>query len=77
MPSIMSGFEYDIFISYRQTDNRSDLVMEFVKTLQLSKEDQFGRYIKLSNGNVARSDRSAVRRHLHLSRLLDRESDLP
>ncbi len=28
------GFEYDIFISYRQNDNRSSWVTEFVKSLQ-------------------------------------------
>ena len=143
MSSIIPGHEYDIFISYRQNDNRSGWVSEFVRSLQeelaatikepvsvyfdsnphdgllethnvdkslegklkclifipiLSQtycdpksfawqhefcvfnklaKDQFGRDIKLSNGNVARSDRSAVRRHLHPSRLLDRESDLP
>ena len=143
MASILPGFEYDIFVSYRHNDNRSGWVTEFVKALQeelattfkepvsvyfdsnphdgllethnvdkslegklkclifipiLSQtycdpksfawqhefcvfnklaKDQFGRDIKLSNGNVARSDRSAVSRHLHPSRLLDRESDLP
>jgi len=44
MPSLVSGFEYDIFISYRQNDNRpaqgfggqagSGWVTEFVKALQ-------------------------------------------
>jgi len=34
MPSIVSGFEYDIFISYRHNDNRSGWVTEFVKALQ-------------------------------------------
>ena len=34
MPSILSGFEYDIFISYRHNDNRSGWVTEFVKALQ-------------------------------------------
>ena len=120
MGSIISGFEYDIFISYRHNDNRSGWVTEFVSALQeelaatikeplsiyfdknphdgllethnvdkslegklkclifipiisqtycdtksfawqhefvafnkLAKEDQFGRDIKLSNGNVA------------------------
>jgi len=121
MPSIISGFEYDIFISYRQKDNKHDgWVTEFVDQLKgeleatfkedisiyfdenphdgllethsvnkslegklkclifipvisqtycdsksfawqyefctfnkLSKEDQFGRDIKLANGNVA------------------------
>ena len=120
MPSIIPGFQYDIFISYRHNDNRSGWVTDFVNALQeelaatikgpisiyfdqnphdgllethnvdrslegklkclifipiisqtycdtksfawqheflafnkLSKEDQFGRDIKLSNGNVA------------------------
>ncbi len=34
MPSIIQNFEYDIFISYRQNDNRSGWVTEFVKALQ-------------------------------------------
>ncbi len=34
MPSIVPGFEYDIFISYRQNDNRSGWVTEFVKNLE-------------------------------------------
>ena len=34
MPSILPGFEYDIFISYRHNDNRSGWVTEFVKALQ-------------------------------------------
>ncbi|HEY5919026.1 MAG TPA: tetratricopeptide repeat protein [Chryseolinea sp.] len=34
MPSLIPGFEYDIFISYRQNDNRSGWVTEFVKNLQ-------------------------------------------
>ena len=33
MPSIIQGYEYDIFISYRQNDNRSGWVTEFVKHL--------------------------------------------
>jgi TolB-like protein/Tfp pilus assembly protein PilF len=120
MSSVVPGFEYDIFISYRHNDNRSGWVTEFVNSLQeelaatikdplsiyfdknphdgllethsvdkslegklkclifipiisqtycdpksfawqqefcafnkLAKEDQFGRDIKLSNGNVA------------------------
>ena len=118
--AILSGFEYDIFISHRHNDNRSGWVTEFVKALQeelaatikepvsvyfdtnphdgllethnvdkslegklkclifipilsqtycdpksfawqhefvafnkMAKEDQFGRDVKLSNGNVA------------------------
>jgi TolB-like protein/predicted metal-dependent HD superfamily phosphohydrolase len=34
MPSIVPGYEYDIFISYRHNDNRSGWVTEFVKALQ-------------------------------------------
>ncbi len=34
MASILPGFEYDIFISYRNNDNRSGWVSEFVKALQ-------------------------------------------
>ena len=34
MSSIISGYEYDIFVSYRHNDNRSGWVTEFVKNLQ-------------------------------------------
>ena len=34
MSSLIPGFEYDVFISYRQNDNRSGWVTEFVKNLQ-------------------------------------------
>ena len=34
MPSLLPGYEYDIFISYRHNDNRSGWVTEFVKALQ-------------------------------------------
>jgi len=34
MPSIIPGYEYDIFISYRHNDNRSGWVTEFVNALQ-------------------------------------------
>jgi TolB-like protein len=34
MPSLISNYEYDIFISYRHNDNRSGWVTEFVKSLQ-------------------------------------------
>jgi hypothetical protein len=34
MPSILPGFEYDIFISYRQNDNRSGWVTDFVSHLR-------------------------------------------
>ncbi len=34
MPSLIQGYEYDIFISYRHNDNRSGWVTEFVTALQ-------------------------------------------
>ena len=34
MPSVVPGFEYDIFISYRHNDNRSGWVTEFANALQ-------------------------------------------
>ena len=34
MSSILTGFEFDVFISYRHNDNRSGWVTEFVKALQ-------------------------------------------
>jgi TolB-like protein len=34
MPSIIPGFEYDIFISYRHNDNHSGWVTKFVKALE-------------------------------------------
>ena len=35
MPSVVPGYEYDIFISYRQNDNKQDgWVTEFVHTLK-------------------------------------------
>jgi hypothetical protein len=34
MASLATGFEYDIFISYRHNDNRSGWVTEFVNALQ-------------------------------------------
>ncbi len=34
MPSRLPGFEYDIFISYRQNDNRSGWVTDFVRALE-------------------------------------------
>ena len=33
-PSIIPGYEYDIFISYRHNDNLSGWVTEFVRALQ-------------------------------------------
>jgi TolB-like protein len=34
MPSLLPGYEYDIFISYRQNDNRSGWVTDFVRSLE-------------------------------------------
>lgn len=34
MPSLIQGFEYDVFISYRQNDNRSGWVTKFVEDLR-------------------------------------------
>ena len=34
MPSLLPGYEYDIFISYRHNDNKSGWVTEFLKNLQ-------------------------------------------
>ena len=34
MPSLIQGYEYDIFISYRHNDNRSGWVTEFVNALK-------------------------------------------
>ena len=42
MPSLIPRFEYDIFISYRQKDNRGDhWVTEFVTALKTELEATF------------------------------------
>jgi len=42
MPSLIPGYEYDIFISYRQKDNKGDKwVSEFVDTLKTELESTF------------------------------------
>ncbi len=42
MPSLVHGFEYDIFISYRQKDNKGDRwVNEFVEALKTELESTF------------------------------------
>ena len=42
MPSLLTGFEYDIFISYRQKDNKGDRwVSEFVEALKTELESTF------------------------------------
>ena len=48
MPSLISGFEYDIFISYRQKDNKYDgWVTEFVDNLKRELEATFKEEISL------------------------------
>jgi hypothetical protein len=42
MPSIIPGYYYDIFISYRQKDNKGDRwVSEFVEALKTELESSF------------------------------------
>ena len=42
MSSIIEGFEYDIFISYRKKDNKGDrCVSEFVEALKTEPESTF------------------------------------
>ncbi len=42
MPSLIPGYEYDIFISYRQKDNKGDMwVSEFVEALKTELESTF------------------------------------
>ena len=42
MPSFIPGYEYDIFISYRQKDNKGDRwVSEFVEALKTELESTF------------------------------------
>jgi len=42
MPSLIPGFEYDIFISYRQKDNKGDRwVSKFVEALKTELEATF------------------------------------
>jgi TolB-like protein/tetratricopeptide (TPR) repeat protein len=42
MPSLIAGYEYDIFISYRQKDNKGDRwVSEFVEALKTELESTF------------------------------------
>ncbi|MDH4058368.1 MAG: hypothetical protein OEU76_06365, partial [Cyclobacteriaceae bacterium] len=42
MPSLIPGFEYDIFVSYRQKDNRGDRwVTDFVQALKSELESTF------------------------------------
>jgi TolB-like protein len=41
MPSLLPGYEYDIFISYRHKDNKGEWVTEFVKALRTELEATF------------------------------------
>ena len=48
MPSILPGFEYDIFISYRQKDNKGDhWVTEFVNSLKAELDATFKEEISI------------------------------
>ena len=61
MASIITGFNYDVFISYRQKDNKYDGWVnesfawehEFKAFIELASMDQFGLKIKLPDSNVA------------------------
>ncbi len=48
MASVIPGYEYDIFISYRQKDNKGDRwVSEFVEALRDELESTFKEEISL------------------------------
>lgn len=48
MASLIAGFEYDIFISYRQKDNKGDRwVSEFVEALKIELESTFKEEIRV------------------------------
>ena len=48
MASLIPGYEYDIFISYRQKDNKGDRwVSEFVETLKTELESTFKEEINI------------------------------
>jgi len=48
MPSLIPGYEYDIFISYRQKDNKGDRwVSEFVESLKTELESTFKEEISI------------------------------
>ena len=57
MPSLIPGYEYDIFISYRQKDNQGDhWVTEFVNALKTELEATFTQDILktlIANGGKA------------------------
>ena len=48
MPSIVPGYEYDIFVSYRQKDNKYDgWVTEFVNNLRKELEATFKEVVSI------------------------------
>jgi hypothetical protein len=48
MPSLISGYEYDVFISYRHKDNRYDRwVTDFVTNLQSELDSTFKEQVSL------------------------------
>ena len=52
MSSIILGYEYDIFISYRQKDNKGDRwVSEFVEALKTELESTFKEEISVFDIN--------------------------
>jgi hypothetical protein len=53
MPRILEGYNYDIFISYRQKDNKGDRwVSEFVEALKIELESTYYDQVnKVANSN--------------------------
>ena len=47
MPSIIPGYEYDIFISYRQNDNQEGWVTEFINSLNREIKSTFKENISI------------------------------
>ena len=47
MPSIIPGYEYDIFISYRQNDNQDGWVTEFLDSLNREIKSTFKEQISI------------------------------
>jgi hypothetical protein len=53
MSSLISGFEYEIFISYRQKDNKHDgWVTEFVNNLKGELVTSINYYVKYLNYEI-------------------------
>ena len=57
MPSLLPGFDYDIFISYRQKDNRHDgWVTKFVENLKGELEATFKEDISIYFDEILMTD---------------------